>query len=146
MNIGQAAMQSGLATKTVRYYEEIGLVIPARCAGNDYRNYSATNVDHLRFLQRARAVGFSLDVCRELLDLYRDPERRSSQVKTLVLNKIQQVETQLQTLMALKSTLESMANKCAGDESTNCSIIETFAAPMRSLMPFTLVDEESHHE
>ena len=136
MNIGQAAIQSGLATKTVRYYEEIGLVVPARYSGNDYRNYSATNVDHLRFLQRARAVGFSLEVCRELLDLYCDPERRSSQVKALVLDKIQQVETQLQTLLALKSTLVSMANTCAGDESTTCSIIETFAAPNETQYAF----------
>ncbi len=139
MNIGQAASLSGLATKTVRYYEEIGLVIPARCSGNDYRNYSATNVEHLRFLQRARAVGFGLDVCRELLDLYCDPERRSSQVKALVLDKIQQIDTQLQTLIALKSTLSDMASRCAGDESTECSIMETFAAPMKSIMPFRLV-------
>lgn len=143
MNIGQAASESGLATKTVRYYEEIGLVIPARYSGNDYRNYSAANVEHLRFLQRARAVGFSLDVCRELLALYCDPERRSAEVKTLVLDKIQQIETQLHTLIALKSTLVGMANKCAGDESADCSIMETFAAPMKS-MPFMLV--EPNHE
>lgn len=139
MNIGQAATQSGLATKTVRYYEAIDLVIPARSVGNGYRNYSATNVDHLRFLQRARAVGFSLDVCRELLDLYCDPERRSCEVKTLVLEKIQQIETQLHTLMALKDTLVGLASTCAGDESTECSIIDTFAAPMKSIMPFRLM-------
>ncbi|MES2676054.1 MAG: Cu(I)-responsive transcriptional regulator [Pseudomonadota bacterium] len=144
MNIGQAAAESGLATKTVRYYEEIGLVIPARYTGNDYRNYSATNVEHLRFLQRARAVGFSLDVCRELLALYCDSERRSAEVKVLVLDKIQQIETQLHTLSALKSTLLGMASKCAGDDSADCPIMETFAAPMKSIMPFMLV--EPNHE
>ncbi|MFO1388958.1 MerR family DNA-binding protein [Cellvibrio sp.] len=140
MNIGQAASQSGLPVKTLRYYEEIGLVKPGRIQGNDYRDYSAVDVEHLRFLQRARAVGFSLDVCRELLDLYRDENRRCSQVKKLVLEKIDQIEAQLQELQALKSVLTDMANGCAGDESAECSIIETLAQPKPSLMPFMLVE------
>lgn len=140
MNIGQAASQSGLPVKTLRYYEEIGLVKPGRIQGNDYRDYSAVDVEHLRFLQRVRAVGFSLDVCRELLDLYRDENRRCSQVKKLVLEKIDQIEAQLQELQALKSVLTDMANGCAGDESAECSIIETLAQPKPSLMPFMLVE------
>ncbi|HWV14376.1 MAG TPA: Cu(I)-responsive transcriptional regulator [Cellvibrio sp.] len=141
MNIGQAATNSGLATKTVRYYEEIGLVKPARCANNDYRDYSAVDVEHLRFLQRARAVGFSLEVCRELLELYRNPERRCSQVKTLVLDKIQQIEQQLHQLSELKFTLTAMAESCPGDNSSDCTIIETLAKP--AFMPFTLVESSS---
>jgi len=141
MNIGQAAVQSGLPVKTLRYYEEIGLVQPARTVGNDYRDYSVADVEHLRFLQRARAVGFSLDVCRELLDLYRDENRRCSQVKQLVLEKIAQVEAQLQELNALKGVLTEMANGCAGDDSTDCTIIDALAqAPKPSLMPFMLVE------
>ena len=143
MNIGQAANQSGLPVKTLRYYEEIGLVSPARLQGNDYRDYSGTDVDHLRFLQRARAVGFSLDVCRELLGLYRDENRRCSQVKKLVLEKIEQVENQLQELNALKTVLMDMANGCVGDDSTECTIIETLAQPRSSLMPFMLVESSS---
>ncbi len=143
MNIGQAATQSGLPVKTLRYYEEIGLVQPARVTGNDYRDYSATDVEHLRFLQRARAVGFNLEVCRELLDLYRDENRRCSQVKRLVLEKIDQVETQLQELNALKSVLTDMANGCAGDDSTECTIIETLSQPKPALMPFMLVESSS---
>jgi len=143
MNIGQAAAQSGLPVKTLRYYEEIGLVTPARTEGNDYRDYSVMDVEHLRFLQRARAVGFSLEVCRELLDLYRDENRRCSQVKRLVLEKIEQVETQLQELHALKSILTDMANGCAGDDSADCSIIETLAQPKPSFMPFMLVESSS---
>lgn len=141
MNIGQAAANSGLATKTVRYYEEIGLVTPARCANNDYRDYSASDVEHLRFLQRARAVGFGLDVCRELLELYRNPERRCSQVKTLVLDKIQQIEQQLHQLSELKFTLTAMADSCPGDSSSDCTIIETLSKP--AFMPFTLVESSS---
>lgn len=143
MNIGQAANLSGLPAKTLRYYEEIGLVQPGRVLGNDYRDYSDADVEHLRFLQRARAVGFSLDVCRELLDLYRDENRRCSQVKKLVLEKIEQVETQLQELHALKAVLTDMANGCAGDESAECSIIDTLAQPKPSLMPFMLVESSS---
>jgi MerR family copper efflux transcriptional regulator len=143
MNIGQAATQSGLPVKTLRYYEEIGLVQPARMAGNDYRDYSTIDVEHLRFLQRARAVGFGLEVCRELLDLYRDKNRRCSQVKKLVLEKIAQVEAQLQELHALKSVLSDMADGCAGDDSTDCTIIETLAQPKPSLMPFMLVESSS---
>lgn len=140
MNIGQAASLCGLPVKTLRYYEEIGLVLPARIKGNDYRDYSAMDVEHLRFLQRARAVGFSLDVCRELLDLYRDENRRCSQVKRLVLEKIAQVDAQLQELHALKSVLTDMAKGCAGDDSAECTIIETLAQPKPSLMPFMLVE------
>jgi len=143
MNIGQAAAKSGLPVKTLRYYEEIGLVHPARMEGNDYRDYSASDIEHLRFLQRARAVGFSLDVCRELLGLYRDENRRCSQVKKLVLEKIEQVENQLQELHALKLALIDMANGCAGDESTDCTIIETLSKPAPSLMSFTLVETSS---
>lgn len=143
MNIGQAALKSGLPVKTLRYYEEIGLVCPSRSAGNDYRDYSEAEVEHLRFLQRARAVGFGLDVCRELLELYRDENRRCSQVKKLVLEKIAQVEAQLQELQALKSVLTTMADGCAGDESADCSIIETLAQPKARFMPFMLVESSS---
>jgi MerR family copper efflux transcriptional regulator len=142
MNIGEAATQSGLPVKTLRYYEEIGLVHPARLEGNDYRDYSATDVEHLRFLQRARAVGFNLEVCRELLELYCDESRRCSQVKKLVLEKIEQVENQLQELHAFKSVLMDMADVCAGDEATDKNIIEAPAQQARhSFMSFTLVEQ-----
>ena len=144
MNISQAALRSSLPVKTLRYYEEIGLVCPARIKANDYRDYSESDVENLRFIQRARAVGFSLEVCRELLGLYKDRNRRCSQVKTLVMEKIDQVEKQLQELQALKSVLVDMAKSCAGDDSTDCKIIETLSQPTPIVMPFTLV--ESHHE
>ena len=143
MNIGQAAARSGLPVKTLRYYEEINLVTPARTQGNDYRDYSITDVEHLRFLQRSRAVGFSLEVCRELLELYCDENRRCSQVKQLVLAKLEQVESQLQELHALKTILTDMANGCAGDESADCTIIEALAQPRLSFMPFMLVESST---
>jgi MerR family copper efflux transcriptional regulator len=147
MNIGQAAQACGLPNKTLRYYEEIGLVVPMRQAGNEYRVYSWADVAQLRFLQRARAVGFSLDECRELLVLYANPQRRCGEVKALVSEKISQVDQQLIALHAMRDTLIDMANECAGDDSSDCAIINQLAIAQSpalkklSSMSFTLVDE-----
>lgn len=134
MNIGEAARQSGLNTKTIRYYERIGLVEPQRAA-NGYRDYRQVEVDQLQFLQRARAVGFSLAQCRELLELYRDPKRRSAEVKALVLERVATLEHQMHELQAMRQTLMEMAERCAGDTQPDCAIIDSLAKPM----PFKLV-------
>jgi MerR family copper efflux transcriptional regulator len=145
MNIGQAAARSALTSKTIRYYEDIGLIIPRRQAGNDYRDYSDADVEQLTFLQRARAVGFGLDECRELLELYRNPERQSVHVKQMVLEKLGQLDEQLNTLHAMRETLAHMASRCAGDESPHCAIIESLAQPLANPpktnpgMSFTLI-------
>lgn len=146
MNISQAAQACGLPNKTIRYYEDIGLVVPQRQQGNDYRIYSLDDVAQLRFLQRARAVGFSLDECRELLALYANPQRRCVQVKAMVKEKIVQVDQQLIALNAMRDTLVDMANECAGDDTSDCAIINQLAVaellPVKrpSAMAFTLVD------
>ncbi len=146
VNISQAAQACGLPNKTIRYYEEIGLVVPVRQRGNCYRTYSLEDVAQLRFLQRARAVGFSLDECRELLALYANPQRRCGQVKALVSEKIIQVDQQLIALHAMRDTLVAMANECAGDDTNDCAIINQLAEaqslPLKrpSAMAFTLVE------
>ncbi|MEN0036794.1 MAG: MerR family DNA-binding protein [Cellvibrio sp.] len=146
MNISQAAQACGLPNKTIRYYEDIGLVVPKRQQANDYRIYSLDDVAQLRFLQRARAVGFSLDECRELLALQANPQRRCVQVKALVSEKITQVDQQLIALHAMRDTLVGMANECAGDETSDCAIInqlavvETPSIKKPSAMSFTLID------
>lgn len=146
MNISQAAQACGLSNKTIRYYEEIGLVVPGRQEGNDYRVYSSREIAQLRFLQRARAVGFSIDECRELLALYGNPQRRCVQVKTLVNEKIAQVDEQLIALHSMRATLIDMANECAGDDTSDCAIInkltvaDSSALKKSSSMAFTLVD------
>lgn len=127
MNIGQAARLSSLSSKTIRYYEDIGLVIPRRQASNDYRDYNELDVEQLRFLQRARCVGFSLDECRALLELYRNPTRQSVDVKQLVLEKIKQLDEQLQVLQSMQATLARMVEHCAGDETPQCAIIESLS-------------------
>ena len=80
MNIGDVAVQSGLPAKTIRYYEEIGLVKPSR-RPNGYRDYSTEDLHELRFLQRARGLGFTVEACRQLLSLYKDRNRASADVK-----------------------------------------------------------------
>ncbi len=142
MNIGEAANRSGLSAKTIRYYEDIGLVVPRRQAANQYRDYSTEDIEQLVFLQHARTVGFGLDECRHLLDLYRNPARQSAHVKHLVLEKIAHLDGQMKALTAMREALSQMAEVCAGDESPQCAIIEELAHP-RPIMPFTLV-ENSH--
>ena len=91
MNIGEASEKTGLPAKTIRYYEEIGLIMPSR-AGNGYRDYSASDVHKLAFLHRSRDLGFSVEECRQLLALYEDKERASSDVKALALDKIREID------------------------------------------------------
>ena len=97
MNIKNAAQACGLPPKTVRYYEEIGLVSPGRAA-NGYRAYAERDVHDLRFIQRARSLGFTIDQCRQLLSLYRDDGRASADVKAIALDKIAEVETKIAEL------------------------------------------------
>ncbi len=141
MNISQAAVACGLPSKTIRYYEDQGLVVPGRHAGNDYRVYSLQDIDHLRFLQRARVAGFSLEQCAELLAFYVNPASRREEVKPLLLEKVQQVDQQLIALNALRQALVQMADDCShqvmGDDiGVSSSTRNKTYAPM----PFTLVE------
>lgn len=149
MNIGQAAARSALSAKTIRYYEDIGLVIPRRQQGNDYRDYTDADVAQLSFLQRARAVGFGLEECRELLELFRNPQRQAGEVKQLVLDKMRQLDEQLSTLQRMRETLSDMAERCSGGESSHCAIIENLADHQNTRqknpsMPFTLVESNDN--
>jgi len=124
MNISEAAKRTGLSAKTIRYYESIALVAPAKRAGNGYRDYTERDIEGLRFLQRARATGFGIEECRQLLGLYSNEQRHSSHVKSLVLEKVDQVEAQIAELEAMRDTLKGLADHCAGDEGPHCAIID----------------------
>src|SRR5689334_10061637 len=100
MNIGTAAERSGLPAKTIRYYEDIGLLSPLR-AGNGYRDYSDDDVHRLRFLQRSRGLGFSVEECRQLLSLYGDRSRESAEVKALAETKLAEIDRKITELMGL---------------------------------------------
>lgn len=123
MNIGLAAKQSGLPAKTIRYYEEIGLVVADR-ADNGYRDYSENHVHRLNFIHRSRDLGFSVEECRQLLSLYDDDARESAEVKALATAKIAEIEDKLEKLASLKSTLQHLAENCHGDHRPDCPILE----------------------
>lgn len=128
MNIGQAAERSGLPAKTIRYYEEIGLVAPAR-ADNGYRDYSDADVHTLRFVQRARAMGFSVEECRALLALYTNRQRSSADVKALAREKLGEIDRRLAQMMELRATLEVLVDACHGDRRPDCPILDGLAGP-----------------
>ena len=127
MNISQAAAQSGLPPKTIRYYEDIGLVDPARRRDNGYRDYAARDVHLLRFLHRARDLGFSVADCRALLSLYTDRDRRSADVKAIALNRIAEIDRKIAELAEMRAVLATLAEKCHGDERPDCPILDDFA-------------------
>lgn len=127
MNISQAARISGLSAKTIRYYERIELIRPARRGDNGYRAYSQKDLEVLCFVHRARTTGFSVDECRQLLSLYLNPRRHSSDVKELVQEKLQRVEEQIADLQHMRSTLEQLVQHCPGNEAAQCGIIDTLA-------------------
>lgn len=124
MNISAVAQQTGLSAKTIRYYESIGLILPAKRADNGYRDYESGDVGELQFLQRARATGFGIEECRQLLELSRDSSRRSSCVKQLVLEKAERVAEQIAELNAIHTSLMDMAGQCVGDDGPECAIID----------------------
>jgi len=131
MNIGQASDLSNLPAKTIRYYEDINLINPAR-ADNGYRDYSDNDVHVLKFLQRSRSLGFSIEECRLLLSLYQDDQRASGDVKALALEKIDEINLKIKELQSLKKTLSSLAKNCQGNDRPDCPIIDDLAGKHQS--------------
>jgi len=127
VNIGEAAARSGVPAKTIRYYEEIGLVRPAPRAVNGYRAYRDNDVHVLRFVQRARSLGFSVSECRQLVDLYRDPTRASAEVKALTLARIAAIDRKVAELAGMRAVLFELAERCQGDDRPECPIIRSLA-------------------
>ncbi|MCB1755274.1 MAG: Cu(I)-responsive transcriptional regulator [Gammaproteobacteria bacterium] len=126
MTISEVARRSGLPVKTVRYYDEIGLVVAHR-SDNGYRSYDAAMLNKLRFLQRARSLGFSIEDCRSLLSLYQDKHRASADVKKMAQARIDDIEKKLAELQSLKATLQALTQACHGDDRPDCPIIDDLA-------------------
>jgi Cu(I)-responsive transcriptional regulator len=126
MNIGDVAERSGLPPKTIRYYEDIGLIRPARGA-NGYRDFEKADLHKLAFLGRARSLGFTIEECRGLLALYEDRERASADVKRLAAGHLQQVERKIEELRAMRDTLAELVERCHGDARPDCPILEDLA-------------------
>jgi MerR family copper efflux transcriptional regulator len=128
MNIGSVAHRSGVPTKTIRYYESVGLIPPAARSDNGYRHYSEVDVQTLRFIQRARQLGFTVEDVAQLLELWRDKARASADVKALARRHIEQVEAKLGELESIRRVLQDLVARCHGDERPECPILDEFGA------------------
>lgn len=126
MNIGQVAAQTGLPSKTIRYYEEIGLIRPRRDP-NGYRVFEENDAHKLAFLGRARDLGFSIEECRKLLALYEDKGRASSAVKTLAQGHLAEIEAKIHQLEKMRETLAHLVHACTGDDRPDCPILSDLA-------------------
>lgn len=127
MNIGQAAAASGLSAKMIRHYEQNGLLQPTQRSEAGYRQYQSKDIEILKFIRRARVLGFSLADIAGLLALWQNPQRSNTVVKQVALQHLAEVELKLQELHAMKQTLQQMIAQCAADGGAHCAILQQLA-------------------
>lgn len=128
MNIGQAARQSGLSAKMIRYYESIGLLKPAHRSDSGYRLYQADDLHTLAFIKRSRDLGFSLEEVARLLTLWQDRQRASADVKALAHQHIEDLNRRIEELSGLRDTLQHLVSHCQGDDRPDCPILKDLAS------------------
>ena len=128
MNIGAAAAASGVNAKMIRHYEAIGLLRPAARRDNAYRDYGEADVHELRFVRRARKLGFSIDEIGELLALWRDDERPSREVRRIAKDHLVDLEGRIAEMQAMAETLRKLVHACHGDDRPHCPILDDLAA------------------
>ncbi len=132
MNIGEASAASGVSAKMIRYYEEIGLIAPAGRTASNYRVYDEDEVNRLRFVRRARKLGFSLEETERLLKLWADKERASGEVKALAVSHIADLQVKIAEMQSMVDTLSHLADSCHGDTRPHCPILADLAGkPLR---------------
>lgn len=124
MNIGKASANSGVSNKMIRYYESINLIPAASRSESGYRTYSDRDVQTLKFIKRARDLGFSLKQIKELVALWQDESRSSADVKSLALEHIQEMQQKISQLQEMSLALEQMASKCNGNAKPECPILK----------------------
>jgi MerR family copper efflux transcriptional regulator len=135
MNIGEAAENSGVSAKMIRYYEEIGLVRPADRSPSGYRTYDHTSVHTLRFVRRARDLGFPIERIRELLKLWTDTSRASHEVKEIALSHVAALDADIAKLKGLRDLLSHLAGQCHGDERPECPILDDLGGEAQAAKP-----------
>lgn len=127
MNIGDAAKHSGVSAKMIRYYEEVGLIRPPARNANGYRSYEDSNIHELKFIRRARDLGFTVEQIAELMHLWRDRSRASADVKRIALEQVAALEAKQREIAEMANTLKHLAASCHGDVRPDCPIIESLA-------------------
>jgi MerR family copper efflux transcriptional regulator len=127
MNIGEASAASGVSVKMVRYYEQIGLLSATRRTEAGYRVYDSDAIHRLRFIRRARDLGFRMAEIERLLALWGDDQRASADVKAVALSHVAELERKIAEMTAMKRTLEHLAHHCHGDHRPHCPILEDLA-------------------
>lgn len=128
MNIGEAARTSGVSARMISHYEHLGLMRESRRTLAGYRQYQPRDVHLLRFIRRARDLGFSLDQIRLLLSLWENPKRASAEVKRLAHSHIADLDARIAALTDMRDTLVTLANACHGDHRPDCPILQGLAA------------------
>ena len=123
MNIGQAAKATGVSAKMIRYYESVGLIRPADRTQSNYRDFSDRDVNELRFIRRARILGFSVGEIERLLELWRDRGRSSREVKAIAQRHVEDLDARIAEMQAMADTLRHLAHACAGDDGPDCPIL-----------------------
>ncbi|PPE71712.1 Cu(I)-responsive transcriptional regulator [Caldimonas thermodepolymerans] len=127
MNIGQAARACGVSAKMIRHYESLGLLPPVRRTEAGYRQYDAATLHTLRFIRRARELGFPIEEIRALLQLWSDPSRTSAEVKRIALQHVADLQQRIDAMQAMKRSLEQLAAHCHGDGRPDCPILDDLA-------------------
>jgi MerR family gold-responsive transcriptional activator of gol and ges genes len=135
MNIGDAAARSGVSAKMIRYYEQTGLTPKAPRSASGYRDYTESDVHMLRFIRRARDLGFAVTDIHELLQLWRDRRRRSGDVKRIALAHVADLRRRIRETQEMAATLEELASCCAGDNRPECPILESLENPTEAPPP-----------
>ena len=127
MNIGAVARRSGVPAKTIRYYESVGLIAAAERSAAGYRVYSQRDVETLRFVQRARSLGFSVEDVGSLLALWHDRGRSSAEVKALARRRVSDIDRKIAELTEMRATLKDLMRRCHGDQRPDCPILNGLA-------------------
>ena len=128
MNIGQASRDSGVSQRMIRHYEAIGLIPKAARRDSGYRDYDDRDVHTLRFIRRARDLGFPIEEIRQLLGLWQDRTRASADVKSLALARAAELKRKARELDEMRKSLEALAKHCHGDNRPDCPILGGLAA------------------
>ncbi|MCD5991508.1 Cu(I)-responsive transcriptional regulator [Pseudomonas phytophila] len=128
MNIGQAAKQSGLSAKMIRYYEATGLLQAAHRSDSGYRLYGKDDLHTLAFIKRSRDLGFSLEEVGKLLTLWQDRQRASADVKALAREHIADLNQKIEEMVSLRDTLQELVEHCHGDDRPDCPILKDLAS------------------